>query len=90
MDDKQRNVIAMFETVRTYMNDNAAVWNALPAAVTAVTELSSGIDAINGAVQQQQDTTVGITQDKAALRDTLEDQIREIGRCHFRLRFRGG
>ncbi len=40
MDDKQRNVIAMFKTVRTYMNDNAAVWNALPAAVTAVNDLS--------------------------------------------------
>lgn len=54
MDDKQRNVIAMFKTVRTYMNDNAAVWNALPAAVTAVNELSTGIDAIDEAVQQQE------------------------------------
>ena len=29
------------------------------------------------------DTTVGITQDKAALRDALEDQIREIGDAIF-------
>lgn len=41
MDDKQRNVIALFETVRTYMNDNAAVWNALPAAGNAINELSA-------------------------------------------------
>lgn len=69
----------MFKTVRTYMNDNAAVWNALPAAVTAVNDLSAGIDSLNDAVQQQEDTTTGITLDKAALRDALEDRIREVG-----------
>lgn len=78
MDDKQRNVIAMFETVRTYMNDNAAVWNVLPAAVTAVNDLSTGIDDLNTAVQEQEDPTEGITLDKAALRDALEDRIREV------------
>lgn len=79
MDDSQRNTIAMMKTVRTYMNDNAAVWNALPAAVAAVNDLSAGIDSLNDAVQQQEDTTTGITLDKAALRDALEDRIREVG-----------
>ena len=55
------------------------MWNGLPAAITAVNLLGTGIEAINGAVQNQEDTTTGITQDKAALRDDLEDQIREIG-----------
>jgi hypothetical protein len=79
MDDKQRNVIAMFKTVRTYMNDNSAVWNTLPAAVVAVNDLGGGIDGINQTVQDQEDPTEGITLDKAALRDSLEDQIREVG-----------
>ena len=61
------------------MNDSAAVWNGLPAAVTAVNELSVGIDAINDAVEKQEEATTGITQDKEALRDNLEDLIREIG-----------
>ena len=79
MDDTKRNVIAMFKTVRTYMNDNAAVWNALPAAVVAVNDLSTGIENLNTAVQEQEDPTEGITLDKAALRDALEDRIREVG-----------
>jgi hypothetical protein len=79
MNDKQRNSIAMLETVRTYMNDNAAVWNGLPAAGVVVTELSGRVDDINETVQKQEDPTTGITQDKETLREILEDKIREVG-----------
>ncbi len=73
----------MVKSVRTYMNDNAAVWNGLPAAVTAVNDLGTQIDDINQAVQDQEDTTTGITMDKASLRDDLEEQTRVVADAIF-------
>ena len=69
----------MFETVLTHMNQHAAVWNTRPATVTVVNGLSGRIIAINNAILQQENKTVGITQDKESLRDTLEDKIRDVG-----------
>ena len=75
METKQINRITMFKTVSLYLGQNNSVWSSMPQMVTAVEEFENTLTAIDEAAQKQDIPTSGITGDKSATRDALEDVL---------------
>jgi len=75
MNDDQRNRLAMFKTTRDYLTEESAIWNGIPAHVTAHTKLSTNIADIDDMVTSQGAVITGHTDTKEALRETLHGHI---------------
>jgi hypothetical protein len=73
----------MLKAVHSYLGSNTGVWNGVTANQAAFDALGNSIEAINQAVQSQEDPTEGVTVAKAQVRDALEDQIRLVGDVVF-------
>ncbi len=65
----------MAKTVRDYLNGRSTVWNGIPATVAAMGDLATLLSAVDELTLRQENSTRGITADKADLRDDLEGQI---------------
>src|SRR4051794_23687117 len=83
MDDRTRNTVTMGRTVQTYLADNDSVWSDVPAIATAVTQLDTKLDDIEGTTEQQETPIEGATQDKETLRDSLEEKTLFIASVVF-------
>jgi hypothetical protein len=63
----------MFKTTDTYLDQQNSVWKGMALFVTADQKLKEMLAAIDAAAQKQETPSTGVTLDKAAARDALED-----------------
>ena len=78
MDQDQKNITDMFDTVELYFEHNKSVWSGGKALADAVTELATGNDAIDTAEGEQQAPTTGHAEGKTNARDLLEEKTLEL------------
>ena len=78
MTKDQDNIRTMFETTLDFLDDQSAVWSGTVAFADAVTRAKSGVAAIDSAADAQQSPTSGVTDDKADIRNELEEQVLAI------------
>ena len=76
MKANQENKRSMYGTVGVILDENKSVWETLPAFVTAVDELSSGIETIDSLAQSRNGKTTGLTRDKQTTRDAMMRQFK--------------
>jgi hypothetical protein len=65
----------MFKTVEQYFDQHDSVWNGRTPLAAAVQEFKTKIEEIDAAAQKQETPLSGATEDKAAARDELEDDL---------------
>jgi hypothetical protein len=65
----------MFKTVEQYFDQHDSVWNGRTPLAAAVQEFKTKIEEIDAAAQTQETPVTGATEDKAAARDELEDDL---------------
>lgn len=78
MDQKQGNLIGMFETVDGYLGQHSGVWSGFKALADARLELTAGIGLIRSKVDKQAAPTEGAAAEKQDVRDELEDKLFEV------------
>jgi hypothetical protein len=72
----QDDITTMFETTLAFLEKfKDAIWKNRPAFVDAVARAKSGTTQIRGRSGKQQSPTEGVTEDKAQVRDALEDKL---------------
>ncbi|MFZ4766922.1 MAG: hypothetical protein ACOYMN_18370 [Roseimicrobium sp.] len=79
MTQNQEDRTTMFSTVAVYMDKNKALWTPTKAVVDAVTALKAGIATIAAKAGKQTAPTGGAAEEKAQVREDLEDKILEVG-----------
>lgn len=75
MNKAQTNSVTMSRTVDAYLDQNNQIWKGMAAFVTADQKLKEILVAIDVAAQKQEAPLTGLTLDKAAARDALEDVL---------------
>lgn len=75
MTREQLNRTGMFSAVSAYMGNNQSLWNSLKAIKDTVTDLDSGIEAIDDAIGKQQTSTTGAATAKAQVRHDFEEKL---------------
>ena len=78
MSEMRTDAIDMFQSVRTFLDENDAMHGALPAIVAALDSLRAGVDGIDFAIPEEEVSGEKDAQDEAALRNVLDDHIREL------------
>lgn len=73
MTNGQSNKLDMYLVVQDFYEDNQATIDLVLARANAFGQLGTNISAINTAIGGQSSNTTGVAQDKAALRDTLDN-----------------
>jgi outer membrane lipoprotein-sorting protein len=68
----------MFETTIAFLDDKNSVWSGRPAFADAVTRAKAAVTAIDSAADKQQTPTIGMTDDKADVRNALEEKLLEV------------
>lgn len=64
MNDRRENQLSMLVAVKAVVADNQSAWQTLPAFVTSVAELDSGIETVRSLVQISSSSTKGMTETK--------------------------
>lgn len=80
MTRRDESKLSMYLAVQHVCNANPTVWGGLAAFVTAFGEFETVIDGIHDTREQQETTSVGETQDKQQLRETLVVQAIEVSK----------
>lgn len=75
----QEDRTTMFSTVAVYMDKNNTLWTPTKAVVATVADLKAGIALIKRKAEKQTAPTAGKTDDKAAVREELQDTVLVIG-----------
>jgi hypothetical protein len=75
MTRKQDNTVTMFETTLKFLDDFKDIWKGRGALVDAVARADSGTRAIRARTRDQHSPTEGITDEKAQVRDDLEEKL---------------
>lgn len=78
MTDAQSNRLDMYLIVYEFYTSNQVVLDDIPAITNAFNQLNANIDQINAEVGAQSSNTTGVTQDKTALRNTLDSYTATI------------
>jgi hypothetical protein len=78
MTQDQQNVRTMFDTVLNYLNGKNSIWSGKVAFSDAVTRATAAVGTIDSAADAQQTPTSGVTQDKEAVRNDLEEETLRI------------
>ena len=78
MTTDQNNIVNMFQTTLSFLDENNSVWSKTPAFADAVTRAKTGLTAIQDAAQAQESPTSGVTQDKAQMRADFEESLLAI------------
>jgi hypothetical protein len=75
MNRTQLNQTGMFNTTSAYLNTNETIWNGVPAIVTTVADMNTGITNINNAAGKQLSPVGGAANAKAQVRHDYEEEI---------------
>jgi hypothetical protein len=75
MTRKEDNTVTMFETTLKVLDDFKNTWKGRGALVDAAARAESGTKAIRARTREQHSPTEGITDQKAQLRDDLEEKL---------------
>ncbi|MBC8029910.1 MAG: hypothetical protein H7Z16_07350 [Pyrinomonadaceae bacterium] len=75
MDRAKTNRVTMYKTVAGVLDQNNSVWSGMAPFAAAVDQFKNKIAGIDAAAQKQETPVSGVTGDKAATRDELEDVL---------------
>lgn len=79
MKKHDNNLLSMNYAVQKVVNDNRPVWNGLSAFAAAFTEFETIIGRTGAAIEKQNKSISGVTEDKNAVRAALIDKALEVG-----------
>jgi hypothetical protein len=75
MTTDQNNIVNMFQTTLSFLDQNNSVWSGTVAFADAVTRAKSAVSSVSAAAKAQESPTGGVTGDKAQARADLEEQL---------------
>jgi hypothetical protein len=78
MTTDQNNIVNMFQTTFSFLDQNDPVWSSTVAFVDAVTRGKAGLSAITDSARAQESPTGGVTGDKVQARTDLEESLLAI------------